>query len=99
MTDPWFAHGSVMVMVRVKNVRGFPKKIEKNKVSTIKNFSSIELMRYLNRCHFVNGTANYSLSRLIHTKERQILHGNGKFYGWTAIAVASEIDKVAPFRL
>ncbi|RNA34964.1 hypothetical protein BpHYR1_031860, partial [Brachionus plicatilis] len=28
--------------------------------------------RCLKRCHLVNGTANYSLSRLIHTKERQI---------------------------
>ncbi|RNA23212.1 hypothetical protein BpHYR1_006345 [Brachionus plicatilis] len=40
------------------------------------------------------GTANYSLSSIIHTKELQILHRNGKFYGWSAIAVASEIDKV-----
>ncbi|RNA31394.1 hypothetical protein BpHYR1_007160 [Brachionus plicatilis] len=40
------------------------------------------------RCQFllnylVNATANYSLSRLIHRKERKILHRNGKFNGWT----------------
>ncbi|RNA25681.1 hypothetical protein BpHYR1_017079 [Brachionus plicatilis] len=53
--------------------------------------------RFLGRClkryHLVNGTPNYSLSRLIHTKERQILQRNGKFNGWTELDRLVSLEK------